>query len=215
MQRIAGIDEAGRGPVIGPLVIAGVVIDASQEDALIEWGVRDSKDLTPHRRNSLERQIRKLAEQVEVLEISAKEIDAQRKLMRSLNVLEAEWMAQVLNRLNWQTAYVDASDVNAERYGRLITTQLKTPKKIISEHKADSAYPVVAAASIIAKVRRDQRIQELHKAFGDFGSGYPNDPKTRKFLIDWIKSHDKFPDIVRQTWETARGILTSTRQRRL
>lgn len=211
-QQIAGIDEAGRGPVIGPLVIAGIVIEPFQEDALIEWGVRDSKKLTPRRRESLEQRIHQLASQVEVLEISAKEIDAQRQQKRSLNILEAQWMAQVLNRLNWDIAYVDASDVNAERYGRQISAQLKTKNKVVSEHKADSAYPVVAAASILAKVRRDLRIRELHRSYGDFGSGYPNDPKTRKFLNDWIRTHNTFPDIVRKTWETARNISAENRQ---
>lgn len=214
-QRIAGIDEAGRGPVIGPLVIAGVVIESSQEPALIEWGVRDSKALTPRRRETLDRQIRQLAKQVEVLEVSAQDIDKQRRLKRSLNTLEAEWMAQVLNRLTWTTAYVDASDVNAERYGHMIATQLKTPRKIISEHKADSIYPIVAAASIIAKVQRDRRIQEFHRSYGDFGSGYPNDPKTKRFLTEWVRSHDNFPAIVRETWETARNIRTRKGQRKL
>jgi ribonuclease HII len=214
-QQIAGIDEAGRGPVIGPLVIAGVVIEPAQEDTLIEWGVRDSKKLTPGRREKLEQRIRQLATRVEVLEISATEIDTERQKKRSLNVLEAEWMAQVLSRLKWDIAYVDASDVNAERYGRMIATQLKTPSKIISEHKADSAYPVVAAASIVAKVRRDHRIREFHQRYGDFGSGYPNDPKTRRFLAGWIRTHNTYPDIVRQTWETARGIKASKRQRTL
>lgn len=214
-QQIAGVDEAGRGPVIGPLVIAGVVIATSQEDALIEWGVRDSKQLTPRRRESLEQRIVQLAVKVEVLEISAKEIDSERQKKRSLNVLEAEWMAKVLNLLKWEVAYVDASDVNAERYGRTISAQLKTPNKIVSEHKADSSYPVVAAASIVAKVRRDQRIREFHQRYGDFGSGYPNDPKTRRFLTDWIRTHNTYPDIVRKTWETARDISATNRQRTL
>ncbi len=211
-QLIAGVDEAGRGPVIGPLVIAGVVISPSQEDTLLEWGVRDSKQLSPGRRETLAHHIRKVATKVEILEISAKQIDTDRQ-KKSLNVLEADWMAQVLNRLHWDVAYVDASDVNADRYGRMITAQLKNPKSLISEHKADSAYPIVAAASIIAKVRRDQRIQEFHEQYGDFGSGYPNDPKTRHFLTKWIKANKSYPDIVRTSWETARNILTVNRQR--
>jgi len=215
MQQIAGIDEAGRGPVIGPLVIAAVVIKANQEEVLIEWGVRDSKQLTPRRRELLEQRIIQLATKVEVLEISAKEIDAERQKNRSLNILEAEWMAKVLNHLKWDVAYIDASDVNAERYGRTIAAQLKIPNKVVSKHKADSIYPVVAAASIVAKVRRDQRIREFHRSYGDFGSGYPNDPKTRRFLIDWIRTHNTYPDIVRKSWETARDISKANRQRTL
>ena len=190
-------------------------MEPNQEDALIEWGVRDSKDLTPRRRELLVQRIHQVATKIEVLEISAKKIDTERQKKRSLNVLEAEWMAQVLSRLSWDIAYVDASDVNAERYGRMIAAQLKTPKKIISEHKADSAYPIVAAASIVAKVRRDRRIREFHQQYGDFGSGYPNDPATRRFLADWIRAHNTYPDIVRQTWETARDIRAANRQRTL
>ena len=207
-----GVDEAGRGPVIGPLVIAGVVIASSQEDTLIEWGIRDSKTLSARRRELLAQRVHNLANRVEVLEISAKEIDTERKKKRSLNILEAEWMAKVLNKLKWDVAYVDASDVNAERYGRIIFSQLTTPRKIVSEHKADSTYPIVAAASIIAKVRRDQRIREFHQKYGDFGSGYPNDPKTRRFLVGWIRKNSEFPEIVRKSWETAREISATNRQ---
>jgi ribonuclease HII len=214
-QLIAGVDEAGRGPVIGPLVIAGIVIKEAQQEALIEWGVRDSKQLTPRKRETLNQQIRQLASQVEVLEISAQEIDSQRRQKRTLNILEARWMAQILNQLQWHTAYIDASDVNANRYGRIIQSQLDTKGKVISEHKADIRYPVVAAASIIAKVRRDQQIKELHKRFGDFGSGYLTDPKTRQFLTNWINVHSTFPEVVRQTWIPARDLLSTKQQRSL
>jgi ribonuclease HII len=193
-------------------VIAGVEITANQEDALIEWGIRDSKTLSARRRELLAQRVYNIAKRVEVLEISAREIDAERIKKRSLNVLEAEWMARVLNKLKWDVAYVDASDVNAERYGWIISSKLTTAKKIVSEHKADSTYPIVAAASIVAKVRRDQRIREFHQQYGDFGSGYPNDPKTRRFLIGWIRTHSEFPDIVRKSWQTARDIGAAHRQ---
>jgi ribonuclease HII len=214
-QLIAGVDEAGRGPVIGPLVIAGIVITEQQQDALIEWGVRDSKDLTPYRREKLDLQIRSLANQVNLLEIKAQEIDTQRRAKHSLNILEAQWMAQVLTQLNWNIAYIDASDVNAERYGHMIARHLSTQKRIICEHKADAKFPIVAAASILAKVRRDQRIKELHRKFGDFGSGYPNDPKTRLFLQTWLNEHNSFPDIVRHTWITASRLLDAKQQKTL
>ena len=214
-RRIAGVDEAGRGPVIGPLVIAAVVVDEARLEALIEWGVRDSKQLTPLQRSSLESKIRRVSLQTEILEIDALEIDTQRRAKRSLNELEAQWMAQILQHLQWDIAYVDASDVNAERYGRVIQSHLTSSQPIVSEHKADITYPVVAAASILAKVHRDQRIKELHRKFGNFGSGYPNDPLTRRFLKEWINTHDAFPNIVRQTWETARTILANKQQQTL
>lgn len=214
-RRIVGVDEAGRGPVIGPLVIAGVVLKEEQTDALIEWGVRDSKQLTDHQRETLKRRICQLALQVEVCEITPQEIDRKRRQKLSLNVLEAQWMAQVLDKIDWDVAYVDASDVNAARYGQYIQSHLTGKRKIVSEHKADLNYPIVGAASIVAKVRRDQRIRELHQTYGDFGSGYPNDPKTRRFLEKWLLQHESFPEIVRQTWATARDILSAKRQKRL
>ncbi len=212
---IAGVDEAGRGPVIGPLVLAGIVIKEEHSEALIEWGVRDSKRLTRKRREVLELTIRRIALQVEVLEISAAEIDLRRSSKQSLNTLEAEWMSTILKHLQWDIAYVDAADVIAERYGRIIQTHLQTEKPIVSEHKADQNYPVVAAASILAKVRRDRRITELHKQYGDFGSGYPSDSKTRLFLKKWLSKHDTFPEIVRQSWETARKLLAARKQETL
>jgi ribonuclease HII len=213
--RIAGVDEAGRGPVIGPLIIAGIVIKEEHSDALVEWGIRDSKHLTRRKREVLELTIRRIALQVKVIEISAAEIDTQRSAKRSLNDLEAEWMAVILQHLQWDVAYVDAADVIAERYGRTIQTRLKTEKAIVSEHKADQNYPVVAAASILAKVRRDQRISELHRQYGDFGSGYPSDPLTRRFLREWIAKHGTFPEIVRHSWETTRKILAVHKQQTL
>ncbi len=212
---IAGVDEAGRGPVIGPLVIAGIVVKEEHSEALVEWGVRDSKDLTRRKREALELSIRRIALQVEVMEISAAEIDTRRSAKRSLNDLEAEWMAIILQQLQWDVAYVDAADVVAERYGRTIQARLETEKTIVSEHKADQNYPVVAAASILAKVRRDRRISELHNRYGDFGSGYPSDPLTRRFLREWIAKYGTFPEIVRHSWETARKILATRRQQTL
>ena len=215
IRRIAGVDEAGRGPVIGPIVVAGVVIDEPHSEALTEWGVRDSKQLTPGQREKLDTKIRQLALQVELLEISADTIDKQRLSKHNMNELETEWMVDILRRLRWDVAYIDAVDVDADRFGRAIQSHFAPPHSIVSEHKADTTYPVVSAASIVAKVRRDQRIMELHRTYGDFGSGYPSDPKTVRFLKEWITRHEAFPSIVRTTWETASDMLSKKRQRRL
>lgn len=215
VRRIAGVDEAGRGPVIGPLVVAGVVIEEPHSEALAEWGVRDSKELTPGQREKTDVRIRQLALQVELLEISADAIDRQRRAKRNMNELETQWMVEILRRLGWDVAYVDAVDVDADRFGREIQSHFAPPRLVVSEHKADSTYPVVSAASIVAKVRRDQRIAELHRTYGDFGSGYPSDPKTIHFLREWIVRHDTFPDIVRTTWETVSDMLSKKSQRRL
>jgi ribonuclease HII len=215
VRQIAGVDEAGRGPVMGPLVVAGIVIDEPHSEALAEWGVRDSKQLTPKQREKMDVKIRQLALQVELLEISADTIDTQRRSKHNMNELETQWMVEILQRLRWDVAYIDAVDVDADRFGRAIQSHFAPPRLVVSEHKADSTYPVVSAASIVAKVRRDQRIAELHRVYGDFGSGYPSDPKTVHFLKEWIAHHDTFPDVVRKTWETASDILSKKRQRPL
>jgi ribonuclease HII len=215
VRQIAGVDEAGRGPVMGPLVVAGIVIDEPHSEALAEWGVRDSKQLTPKQREKMDVKIRQLALQVELLEISADTIDTQRRSKHNMNELETQWMVEILQRLRWDVAYIDAVDVDADRFGRAIQSHFAPPRLVVSEHKADSTYLVVSAASIVAKVRRDQRIAELHRVYGDFGSGYPSDPKTVHFLKEWIAHHDTFPDVVRKTWETASDILSKKRQRPL
>jgi ribonuclease HII len=112
-------------------------------------------------------------------------------------------------------AYVDAADVNAARFGTNLKAQYakKYPEKanelsVVSEHQADATYPVVSAASIVAKVRRDELIKELGKKIGiDFGSGYPSDPKTQRFLEDWSREHDTLPEFVRHSWKTAENVL--------
>lgn len=218
---IAGVDDAGRGPIIGPLVIAGVLIAEGQTKTLIEMGVKDSKMLTPETRTRLSGKIRELSSKVSVAEVGPKEIDEvvlHGAKLRKLNFLEATVMARVINELGPQEAFVDASDVNEERYGQTITEFL-VPElkkvKIVSRHHADRTFPVVSAASIIAKVRRDDVAETLRREYGDFGSGYTNDPKTLEFLRDWRRSHKEYPPIVRLSWKTIKEIEQDVSQSRL
>ena len=138
--------------------------------------------------------------------------------LRKLNFLEARMMAEVINDLRPTEVYVDASDVNEKRFGETIRTHLFNDLrkiKIVSEHHADRNYPTVSAASIIAKVHRDEVIERLHDEYGDFGSGYITDPKTMEFLRDYRRSHDKYPPIVRISWKTAKEIEDELGQSRL
>lgn len=203
---IAGIDDAGRGPVIGPLIVAGVLIRDDQIPILRSVGVKDSKLLTSQRRKKLAEEIRKIAVKCAFVELSPTEIDKvvwTGKKLHKLNLLEAEAMAEVIKKLRPHMAYVDASDVKAERFGSQIKDRVPFPVTIISEHKADAIYPVVSAASIIAKTRRDELIERLHEKYGDFGSGYMADPKTKAFLVNWIKRYGAYPDFVRRSWKPA------------
>ncbi|MCX8170600.1 MAG: ribonuclease HII [Candidatus Bathyarchaeota archaeon] len=207
---ICGVDDAGRGPVIGPLVIAGVLVDEDGLDSFIRMGVRDSKTLSPNRREHLAHEILKVVRDYRVVKVPPSEIDnivgSGRRLNR-LNRLEARVMASIIRDLKPNIAYVDASDVVPERFKQHILEEIPFNVKIISEHKADKKYPVVSAASIIAKVERDREIENLKNKYGDFGSGYPADPKTIRFLRDWVERYGSYPDFVRKTWKTAKKML--------
>ena len=206
-MRILGVDEAGRGCVMGPLVIAGVLIDESSQPKLLELGVKDSKLLSRRRREQLAKEIKQIAIDTHIVKLSPAEIDKavnRRKKLYKLNRLEAKTMAKVIEALRPDVAIVDASDVLADRYKQHITECLPFQVQVISEHKADKNYPVVSAASIIAKVERDHNIDMLKARYGDFGSGYMTDLKTTTFLKTLAKKYGKYPDFVRCSWKPAK-----------
>lgn len=213
-MKIAGIDEAGKGPVIGPMCVAGVVVDETRINSLKNLGVADSKKISPRKRAELDYKIKKYADDYFIFEITPVQIDELRNVM-SMNDIMVLGFTRVLENLNPDTVYVDSADVKPERFANNIRSEYsKSNKKaaknikIISEHDADAVYPVVSAASILAKVRRDELVDNIKKDIGvDFGSGYPSDPKTKQFLADWVKEHGSLPDIVRHTWKTAQKLL--------
>jgi len=217
---VAGVDDAGRGSVIGPLVIAGILIDEADVPKLVQLGVKDSKLLPTSRREALAIEIKRVAQKHAVVKLSPSEIDRVvekgRKLFR-LNWLEAQAMAKVIELLKPDIAYVDASDVLKERFKQQILEFLPFKVEIVSEHKADRKYPVVSAASIIAKVERDREIAELKARYGDFGCGYPTDPKTLEFLHRLLENFKEYPEFVRKSWKPAKRIRreNDTRQTRL
>jgi ribonuclease HII len=208
-MQIAGVDEAGRGPITGPLVIAGVLLDDKDLPKLMDLGVKDSKRLSPRRREELATEIRELALQYHVAMLSPAEIDRvveTGKKLHKLNRLEAQTMAKVITILKPDVAYVDASDVLADRFKQHISENLTFKVKIISEHKADAKYPIVSAASIIAKVERDRALSALQEKYGNMGCGYPNDSNTIKFLEKWIRKFGSYPDFVRKSWKPAKRL---------
>ena len=209
LRGIAGVDEAGRGPMIGPMVICGILVDSDRLHELVEIGAKDSKTLTHKRRIVLREQIEKIIAKVEIRFVSAADIDRLRK-RTTLNEIEVTEFASIAKALNPKEIYLDAADVIAERFGRKIgelSGIASKGAKIVSEHKADAKYPIVSAASIIAKVERDQAIERYHKKHGDFGSGYPNDPKTIKFVRNLVRDGKKLPPIIRKSWESVRKIV--------
>ena len=203
-----GIDEAGRGPVLGPMVLCGVCYFNTNLNFLTKIGVKDSKKLSPKKRKELAEIIKRNCHSHKIIIVDAEEIDNREELKISLNKLEELKIAEIINLLRPDEIYIDAVDVNEKRFGISIQNLLHyKPKKIISRHKGDELYPIVSAASIIAKEKRDAIIEELKGEYGDFGSGYPSDRKTIEYLQNWAKKNKKFPHFTRKTWDTAKKIF--------
>jgi ribonuclease HII len=202
---LGGVDEAGRGCVLGPLAVAGVSVDSGQLQELAELGVKDSKLLSPGQRDALYPEILKVCRGVEVSRIPPKMIDryvSRGKKYRRLNYLETIHMARVIDALGVDEVFVDAPDVNPVRFKSELEELLSSRPRIVAEHKADVNYAVVSAASIVAKVERDRDVAELRALHGDFGSGYPSDPDTIAFLESWVKSRSSQPEFARKSWKT-------------
>lgn len=211
-RKIAGVDDAGRGSILGPLVIAGVCVSEDKLEQLIKIGVRDSKLLSPYKRVDLYHQIMNIADSVSVLKLKPEQIDdyvLKGKKYKKLNYLEAVSMAKVVESLDAEIVYVDASDVDVERFKKDILEALKRKVEIISVHHADRIYHIVSAASIVAKVSRDQELSDLSKKFGNIGSGYPADERTIKFLRQWLKKYGDMPPFARRSWKTVKKLLNS------
>jgi len=201
---VCGVDDAGRGSVLGPLVIAGISIEKNKIKQLVKIGVKDSKQLSPQSRERLYEQILSIVDGYSVAKISPKIID--KSVSKNLlNQLEANYMAKVIKKLEAGSSYVDSCDVNPKRFGLYISNIAKTGK-IISSHHADRKYPVVSAASIIAKVSRDREIEKLRKNY-DLGSGYPSDSKTMGFIKNWISQNGGVPVFVRKSWKPVKILL--------
>jgi ribonuclease HII len=209
------VDDAGRGPVIGPLVIAGITIEEDKICELKDLGVKDSKMLVRSTRENMSKEIPKIVNDLHVVELAAKDLDRivnRAPKFQRLNLLEAKAMAQVIEKLRPDVAYVDSSDTRPERFKNNILDGLTFVPRIVSEHKADVNYPVVSAASIIAKVHRDRRIGELEQEYGRLGSGYAHDPLTIKFLRNYYVENGDFPPIVRRSWKTLKNIVSGLTQ---
>ncbi len=214
-MRVCGVDDAGRGPVIGPLVIAGVMVVEEKLDRLKALGVKDSKQLPQSVRTRLSKEIPNVVDDYHLIELGAEELDKivnRAPKFQRLNLLEAKVMAQVIEKLRPELAYVDSSDTRPERFKNNILDCLSFTPRIVSEHKADINYPVVSAASIMAKVHRDSKIEEIKREYGEVGSGYAHDVLTVKFLRDYYSDHGDFPPIVRRSWKTLGNIVRDLTQ---
>jgi ribonuclease HII len=197
MATILGLDEAGRGCVLGPLVVGGFFFHMEDDTPISETGATDSKMLSAKKREAIRPKLQKIGE-AKIVEVSAIEIDK-----GNLNRLEEVTFITIIRHFQPDIVYIDSpthpSGIPAltQRLKKALEDLPKMPRFII-EPKADLNYPVVGAASIFAKVHRDEQI----KALGDVGSGYPSDPKTRRWLKGFLDRNEDFPPCVRTRWGT-------------
>lgn len=208
---ICGIDEAGRGSVLGPLVVGAVYADG---DAFLkDLGVKDSKKLTHNAREKLFDKIASCAVWFTVI-ASAEEIDERRKKL-SLNEIEMDMFREAGSKMPSDTVYADCPDPNEMMFSSSLSVRLGGAN-VIGRHKADDVYPIVSAASIMAKVTRDRMVEDIGTEFGvDVGSGYPSDTVTMAFIEKWIKDNGSPPKHVRCSWEPVRNMMSVSRNRKL
>ncbi|MBS3073148.1 ribonuclease HII [Candidatus Pacearchaeota archaeon] len=218
---ILGIDDAGRGPVIGPMVLAGVLINKDLEREFADLGVRDSKMLLPKKRESLAKTIKQKSLSWFHVIISVDEIDNVNKDGMNLNDREAVAAAMIVNKLNKKKenikVVIDCPSVNIKAWKEYLEKFLvgRANLEVVCEHKADQNNVAVGAASILAKTIRDSEIEKIKKSLGvDFGSGYASDPVTRKFIYT---SYDNYKDkgIFRESWGTIKKHKDRGKQKKL
>jgi ribonuclease HII len=215
MKLIAGIDESGRGPVIGSLFMAGVLIEEKDSVKLKKIGAKDSKLVKAQDRIPLSKEILKIAKNSKVIQVTPKEIDdAVKSEDMNLNWLEAQKVAEVINHLKPDKAIIDCPSPNLEAYSDYIKRYLSNPNiKLIVEHKADSNFPSVGAASVLAKIAREKDVAAIEKKVGEsIGSGYPANKVCQKFLK---KNYKKYPEIIRQSWASYKNIINEKHQKKL
>ena len=198
---LLGLDEAGRGSLVGPLVVGGFVTTPETAARLPGLGVRDSKLLSPERREAVYAALRPLGRCLSIA-LSPRIVD---RSVRAgwLNALEARAFAGLVARSGASRAFVDACDPVAPRFGRTVARLAGGRVPVHAQHRADREIPVVAAASIVAKVRRDRAIARLARSLGDgLGSGYPSDARTRAFVRERLEGSPTPPPWVRASWRT-------------
>jgi ribonuclease HII len=203
---VGGVDEAGRGSIVGPLVVAGIGIRESKIALLRKMGVKDSKAVNPRVRAQLFGEILKVVDSLCIYKIGPVEVDGS-VLLKGLNRLEAKVMANVINTIKADEVYVDCCDVNPQRYKEYMEHHLTCKPKLYSMHHADVINMVVSAASIVAKITRDKEIQHICGKYGSIGSGYPSDERTMRFIRDWVAKNGSAPEFTRKSWKPLQIML--------
>ncbi|GAA0522671.1 RNase HII [Halorubrum aquaticum] len=211
-----GVDEAGKGPVIGPMVAAAVRADPESLPA----GVDDSKRVAPERRREIAAELRASdAVDVAVATVETAEIDAPDTDMNTLTVRGQARAVQAVVRAG-DRVVADAGDTSEARFARRLRefvtdTDAVDSVDVDAAHGADESDPVVGAASVVAKVARDARVAAIDAAYPDYdgvGSGYPSDPTTRTFLREYVADHGDVPPHARRSWSTCADVLAAAEQ---
>jgi len=210
-MKLLGIDEAGRGPLIGPMVIAGVMVE--DEKILEKFGVKDSKMLVPKKRQEIFKELKKSVK-YEIEKISAQEIDMRMGSGTNLNQIEAIYMAKIINKMKPEKVIIDAV-AGKQKFFDFMKKFLDCDPEIILEHKADIKFPVVSAASIIAKQTRDLELEKISKKFGiELGVGYTHDKRSINGVKENMKNKE-FMKHVRKSWITFSRIKNEKEQKKL
>ena len=216
-----GIDDAGRGPVIGPMVLAGCLISEETEKEFKKLGVKDSKQLTDKRREFLAEIIREKALTFEIVVIHPEEIDGKKAEGVNLNDVEAFACARIINKINRGfgeiTVILDCPSTNITSWKDFLKTKIENLSNldVVCEHKADVNHVAVSAASILAKSTREKEMAKLKEKYGnEIGSGYSSDPLTTRFIENNIKKygHD---GIFRKSWATWKNAVSKAGQKKL
>lgn len=214
MTKVLGIDEAGRGPVIGSMFVGGFMVDEEKLDKIEDLGVKDSKKLSDKKRERIAGELREEGE-VFLKEIEASEIDELREVM-SLNEIEIQGFCDVIERSDADRIFVDLPEPDGDRFINKMKRELPqkfSERDFVAEHGADDTYPIVSAASIIAKSARENHVENLHEKYGyDFKSGYPHDAPTIEFLEKYVEEKGELPPETRKSWSTAERILNEAGQ---
>ena len=216
MILVAGVDEAGRGPIVGPLIIAGVLINEEDSARLKTMGAKDSKLLIHKKRIQLSKEILKIAKNHKILVVHPDEIDhaVQGHDGLNLNWLEARKTAEIINYLRPDKAIVDCPSPNIRSYTIYLRKFLNNPNiELVVEHKADKNFYVVSAASIIAKVAREQEVEKIEKKIGQkIGTGYMSNHQCQEFVK---KNFDKHPELFRKSWIPYKKQVEEKEQKKL
>jgi len=217
MVKVLGIDEAGRGPVLGSMFIGGFLIDEDETSKLEDIGAKDSKKLSDRKRENIRGKLDSIGD-IYLEKFTASSIDRMMDVM-SINDIELKGFADVIDRAEPDKVIMDLPEPDAEKFIGKIKDLMDTEHhqvEFVAEHGADDEYPVVSAASIVAKSARESHVEDLHSKYGyDFASGYPHDKPTIEFIEKYIEQEGELPSETRKSWSTAQRLMKQSSQNTL